>query len=289
MRISRLIIAVVIWPITLESTSATSLQLTAVPSEAANSIKIAEPYGDKVLAQSPPTSGITADVTLYSENPTRSVFAIWSDGTQTAFPLLLSTVFANKAVEVHLDKFAFNGSPEFAATFDHCLSIQPSSVTMAFEMYHWCKSAALAAEKANKKWDKVHRGALQGWLRANYFLFQRSAPVSPYALDSDLISRLTEINAKEASEKWGASRWGPLKLEDVSLLLAAARTSEVRLVGLIPDLLKQGMFKEALQINQSAASTLSQSGAKAAYGVSAKVLEGNKAYIETLQRGTNSN
>lgn len=217
-------------------------------------------------------------VPLGTEPLTNANLAVrWESGSRSNFPLVVGSVFSTSPVYVKILQSSFEETPSQANVSRACVQIVPSDADAAFEMYFKCRAMALRLETARREWQKPHRTALQGWLVANYYLYTRIAPVSPYGADPDLIRRLQKILTEH--ERDSSGDWSPLRLDDARSLIRYEADRAIRLAGTVPQLVELGQFEMASAVN-SAALTAITDGNGSPYRISAEVLQQNQIFID---------
>jgi hypothetical protein len=158
-------------------------------------------------------------------------------------------------------------------------------LTETFRALFVCRKLALAVEVSNR-WSVAHRRALAGWFIANYNLYTRISPVSPYGFDSELLSKLDEIlMAVDVERKYRDADFAPLRLADVRAAKKLIDEEPIRLAGAVGTLLNRGEIKAAEAINKAASSKLQDLGpGLAIQGINKQLLDNNAALIRAYER-----
>lgn len=203
----------------------------------------------------------------------------WDDSSSSAFPIVLGAAFTAHSVYVKLFNRGIDETPKQSAVSKACTQIRPDTSDEAFEMFFACRAMALQLENAGKAWLKPHRTAMAGWLIANYFLYTRNPPVSPYGADPDLLSRLRDAIQQDDDDP--GRDWRPLRLPDARTLLQLVDDQTVRLAGQVPALIGIGDYAIAAEVNAAAIAAFrpDQTGA---YGLNEQLLLDNQVFLEQM-------
>ncbi|ESY17060.1 hypothetical protein X749_31370 [Mesorhizobium sp. LNJC391B00] len=209
-----------------------------------------------------------------------NIVARWRDGTSSSFPIFLSSGFEGRTIQIQFEK-ATTGQPDASI----CLDERPSGVRDAFMNFFRCEQVAKSAEQKFGKWTRVHRRALSGWFRANYYLYTRATP-SPYGLNTELVELLKEIDRDARPNIARDSGFAPLNVAEVRATLRLLEAEQIRLAGLVPRLVQNGALAEAKEINSMALDGYQKyqdaGGTGAVFGVNKRLLEANQKYINAL-------
>ena len=151
-------------------------------------------------------------------------------------------------------------------------------------------SAADFAEKQYGQWTTAHRSALNGWFMANYALYRRIRPVSPYGFDPDLAAKLQGIiDQIDTQHKYKDTDFFPLRIADVRQALDALNQEVIRSAEFVGPLISRGNLSAAASVNSAAEmrfeemitnSTIQESAAS--FGINKELLGKNKAWLKTL-------
>ncbi len=221
--------------------SSLSMRVSAEPSTELALVSVSIGGVLKELATSAPTD-ITLELGTGGWKYTWIV-ADWRGSTDfSAVPVRLAPELKGQRADLVFYKDA-NPLPSSTQIRKLCGEQEVKNLHHAFKMYFTCKSEALR----NKTNDKTSRAAVQGWLKANFYLVRQNDAKSPFTFDSDLVDRLQEV-VKSASDESDIVEWRPLRIADAQLFIKSAAERDIALYRNVPVLIKQGEFGEAKKI-----------------------------------------
>lgn len=267
--------------------AAATVSVTISPVQDARQLKMMAPLGDETLVD--PVAAETTRVTLPpSGRPLperRSLFVRWSDGSQTNFRIVLTSTLGEEVFQIYFFRPpAATDEPSEAEVRRDCNIGTPGSIEEAFRVYHLCRAHTLALAESST-WDPTFRLALSGWFTANYFLYTRTQPLSPYGFDSDLAGWLRQAVELVESQTFRAQRMKPLRIADIRQALRDLDSESIRAAGLVPTLVQEGQLTAADIINRAALEAFDATGTVsmvAQYGIDRNVLTGNQLLIDNL-------
>lgn len=266
---------------------AATVRVTVSPADAAQQIKLSTPLADETLVD--PVASPTSDIRLPSpggELPDRrSIFVKWSDGSQTDFPIVLTSALGERLFDLYFIRPPMPSPvPSLTDVQRDCDIVRPASIEAAFRAYHLCRAYALSLE-SSARWHTIHRIAISGWFIANYALYTRFPPLSPYGFDPELADRLREAVALVKTNTYRADKLSPMRIADFERALREVDDEPVRAAGLVPALIQNGQFATADRLNRLALEAFDAtdtSAVVASYGVNRNLLIGNQSLIDRL-------
>ena len=269
------------------NTWAATVRVTVSPPDAAQQIKLSSPLADETLLD--PVAGPTNDIQLPSPNgdlpDRRSIFVKWSDGSQSDFPIVLTSALGSRRFDMYFVRPPGPSPlPTLADVQRECNIARPTSIEAAFRAYYMCRNYALAVEQ-DSRWFPIHRVAIAGWFIANYALYTRFPPLSPYGFDPELADRLREAIALVKDNKYRADKLSPMRVADFERALRELADEPVRAAGLVPQLIQDGQLATADRLNRLALDAFDAADANSvitSYGVNRDLLMGNQSLIDRL-------
>jgi hypothetical protein len=267
----------VLTPAKSENGSSVSFLLKPEPASGATSVSITRDFGDEELAHKFPK---TVPVAFTGPHERTMLSVTWSDNSSSQFPVHLFVGLGSRPIYIGF----FRDPPDEEST-TKCAGLStttPSTIENMFRMFFVCRKAAIVVEKRGDTWTHAHVSALDGWFRANYALYQRGKPLSPYGFDTDLLQRLKEA----VSSGYPEGKYSPLRFTDARKAIKEVDEEDIRAAGLIPAAVKNGQLDAARAINTRASKRLEEltgeTGSSNIQGVTRDVLEGNASYLSTL-------
>lgn len=226
--------------------------------------------------------GATTTVSVPLNEERKVTFIVrWNDDTTSQFSVHTIAALASSNVQV-----VFRKEPTGSESVNRCAITASEALSLVFQSYFTCRAAALYAEKNSPQWSAVYRRAFHGWLQANYQLYTRVAPISPYGFDRDLVVKLREIVKKIDEDGYQESGFAPISLSVVRAALRLVNEEDVRMVGLVPDLVRRGQVGRALSVNEAARARFEELSARSGqtifHGVSRETIQGNDQFIRGL-------
>lgn len=268
----------------VNTADAATVRVTITPVSDARQIKMSAQLHDDTLVD--PVVGATNDVPLPrpdTDTPDRrDIFVRWSDGSDSKFPVVLTNALGDRLFELHFMRPPAQ-LPTLPDVRRDCNISSPTSIEAAFRAYYICRAYVLALEES-QEFHPIHRIALAGWFIANYSLYTRFPPISPYGFDRELAQRLQKVVALVRRDGYRADRLAPIRVADVERALAEVEAEAVRAAGLVPSLIHDGDIATADRVNRSAIEALNSAPASnmKSFGINNTVLIGNQALIDRL-------
>lgn len=213
----------------------------------------------------------------------------WGDQTTTSLPAFVFAAYSGKKIPVRVHRFNF-ALADSAKADNLCWHTQPSDVRSAFKALFGCQEWVKLIEASDEKWTKSHLRGLRGWFAGSYYLFTKVKPVkglglSPWGMQPELVDRLREILAEIDEGRAEQREFEPfLRIADIRNALTELDRWELRLYGLIPQMLEAGNLAGAKTVNDRVAAAYDRYAGplatEAIDGVNRKTLEQTALLIE---------
>jgi hypothetical protein len=149
--------------------------------------------------------------------------ATGDDGTKTSVHLNVHSSLTRPPYQVHLVKPTLHLDRLDQEIRTRCHGFIARELKDAFEQMHTCRAYTLHVQgsETDPKADRYLK-ALHGWYQGNHYLYRLVVPVSLYALDADLVTRLRDLVESGVSQTI-------LRPPDVLRTLVEFETQMVRL------------------------------------------------------------
>jgi hypothetical protein len=200
----------------------------------------------------------------------------WDDDTFSSIPISPSLAFTDKPIRID-----FYGANALEGKL--CAELAPDTAPQAFLNYFVCQKMALSLLR-ERKWRRDHRGALKGWMEANYMLVDAAKP-SPYRFDGNLIGFLSEIMDSIVSGNQQSDAFEPILLSDLQRIFQLELSQDVYLARTVADLVKKDNYEDALYVNRYLVSVFDNFSIRP--GVNFDTLRANDSYIKELIKAAN--
>ncbi len=178
----------------------------------------------------------------------------WDSQHSTSLPAFVFTPYSGKKIPVRVYRYNFKLEDTDRAE-DLCWHTQPTDDKSAFRALFGCQEWVKLIESNNERWTNSHLWGLRGWFDGSYHLFTRvkyidGLGLSPWGLQPELVRRLREVIVAIDGGQANQKSFEPfLRIADIRQALTEYDRWELRLYGLIPDMIKAGNLAGAKAIN----------------------------------------
>lgn len=178
----------------------------------------------------------------------------WDSQNSTSLPAFVFTPYSGKQIPVRVYRYNFKLEDADRAD-DLCWHTQPTDVRSAFRALFGCQEWVKLIESNDEKWTNSHLRGLRGWFDGSYYLFTKVRPIrglglSPWGLQPELVERLREIDTEIDEGRATREDFEPfLRIADIRQALTEYDRWELRLYGLIPEMISAGNLTGAKALN----------------------------------------
>jgi len=179
----------------------------------------------------------------------------WDEQNSTSLPAFVFTPYSGKQIPIRVYRYNFTINDSEKAE-KLCWHTQPEDLKSAFRALFGCQEWVKLLEANDEKWTNSQLKGLRGWFDGSYYLFTRVRPIhglglSPWGLQDELVERLREILAEIDAGHKRASDFEPiLRIADIRQALTEFDRWELRLFGLIPQMIAAKDYAGALRVNE---------------------------------------
>ncbi|MBY5637725.1 hypothetical protein HFO39_23645 [Rhizobium leguminosarum] len=269
-----------------------NLKIYTTGTTAADSLWLNSSFSARALAEKLDINPIMTTIkTDDAETQPENVFVKWGDNRtgETGIPLFAIAAFEGKEISLSFNKIEISKENVQGLVNSNCNGASASSIPEAFKTLQICRAAVKWLAENDSPKTTIYKRAFNGWFVSNYFLYTRTSNTvkfSPFGLQNDLVSFLKDITGAIDSGTNIAADFAPLRIEDVRQALKDKNSEGIRMAAVIPQLVKNGQFLEAKDVNDNALRTyerLSPASSKnVIHGVTGDLLRKNSAFIKTM-------
>lgn len=269
-----------------------NLKIYTTGTTAADSLWLNSSFSARALAEKLDINPITISIkTDDAETQPENVFVKWADNKtgETGIPLFAIAAFEGKEISLSFNRVEISKVNVQSMVNSNCNGASPSSIPEAFKTLQICRAVVKWLTENDTFKTTIYKRAFNGWFVSNYFLYTRTSNAinfSPFGLQNDLVSFLKDIIASIDSGTNGPGDFTPLRIEDVRQALKDKNSEAIRMAAVIPQLVKNGQFLEAKDVNDNALRTYERispaSSKNIIHGITGDLLRKNSAFIKSM-------